>query len=167
MRTALRALPCAPMHRVRAALPRRATGVALAALAVAVLLGGSGCVIATYTEGIPIPAERVGAIRPGETTKADVLAWFGPPAKYTDDSLIEDLLGGGDNEFERIAGAYDPARIPDVLSYEFHAGRMSGVVLLLFNFLSIEVEPDRLVVFFDEEDRVRYFGYYQRDGEAP
>ena len=47
----------------------------------------------------------------------------------------------------------------DVLVFELTRGRAKGVFLLLFNYFDVRVANDRLVVFFDDEDRVLYYGY--------
>jgi hypothetical protein len=38
----------------------------------------AGCVIARYYEGPKIPEEKLKEIKPGVTTKAEILNWFGP-----------------------------------------------------------------------------------------
>lgn len=52
----------------------------------------SGCAIGTYSEGKRVDAAQVGEIQPGVTTKADLLAWFGPPSNFSDASLLEELI---------------------------------------------------------------------------
>lgn len=113
--------------------------------------------LARYREGNRLPVERLERIRPGVTTKAEILEWFGPPQSYGRDSLMERLLV----DDAPPPGTRAPARLEDVLAYEFHEGRARGVLLLLFNYLELRVDSNRLVLFFDAEDRVRYFGVYR------
>lgn len=117
----------------------------------------SGCVLARYHEGNRLPVERVEQIEPGVTTKAEVLEWFGPPQSYGKASLIERMLV----DDAPPEGALAPARLEDVLAYEFHEGRARGLLLFLFNYMELRVDSDRLVLFFDETDRVRYFGVHR------
>lgn len=129
----------------------------------ALLLGlGSGCVLARYHEGNRLPTERVERIEPGVTTKAQILDWFGPPQNYGEDSLIERMIVDG----APPEGSWAPERLQNVLAYEFHEGRARGVLLFLFNYMELRVHSDRLVVFFDEEDVVRYFGVERGVGDG-
>ena len=113
-----------------------------------------GCVIANYSEGNRIPMDRVESIQPGVTTKQDVLDMFGPPQDYTDASILEQLI-------TEEHSPYAPEQLPDVIAYEFHEGRASGVVTLFVNVIKLEVDSDRLVIFFDENERVRYYGVHR------
>ena len=135
--------------------PLRRARPLLAALLVLALL--PGCLVARYREGNRLPLERVERIRPGVTTKGEILEWFGPPQSYGEASLMERILVEGPPP----PGIRRPAALPDVLAYEFHDGRARGVLLLLFNYLELSVDSDRLVLFFDAEDRVRYFGVHR------
>ncbi len=137
------------------------------ALGLAVLLLATtalpGCMVGRFTDGNPVPLERVERIRPGETTKQEVLAWFGPPQNYSNATLIEQLLASD----EVPPGAIPPYRFSDVLAYQMHEGRVRGVLLLLFNYVELHVSSDHLVVFFDDEDRVLYYGVHRLGQDAP
>jgi hypothetical protein len=52
-----------------------------------------------------------------------------------------------------------------VLVFELTRGRARGVLLIFFNYFDVRVANDRLVVFFDDEDRVLYYGY-RNDADA-
>jgi hypothetical protein len=105
--------------------------------------------------GNHVPEARVAQLRPGETTKAEVLDWFGAPEDYTDPSGLRRVFADG------IAAPEDVLALPysDVLVYEESHGRVKGLLLILYNWLDVHVVHDRLVVFFDEQDRVLYYGY--------
>lgn len=143
----------------------RAPALALLLGALLAALALPGCVVARYREGNRLPLDRVEDIEPGVTTRAEILEWFGPPQGYSDASLIERVLV----DDEPPEGTRRPARLDDVLAYELHEGRARGVLLFLFNYLELRVESNRLVLFFDEADRVRYFGVergLERDGDG-
>lgn len=139
-------------------MPKR-TG--LNALVLSMLLAlplAAGCAVGRFTEGNRLPLDRVERIEPGVTTKQEILAWFGPPQNYTEGSLLEQLIVSD----EITPGSVAPYRFSDVLAYQFHEGRASALFLLLFNYVRLEVESDHLVIFFDENDVVRYFGVRRR-----
>ena len=116
---------------------------------------GSGCFSIQVTVGNEVPAERVGEIRPGETTKAQILDWFGAPEDYTDPSGFRRVLADG------VAAPEDVLQLPyaDVLVFELTRGQAKGILLILFNQFDVRIANDRLVVFFDDQDRVMYYGY--------
>ncbi|HET8569748.1 MAG TPA: hypothetical protein VFM93_12285 [Candidatus Limnocylindria bacterium] len=64
------------------------TALALAVFAAAL----SGCIciptIASQTHGSLLPDDRLAAIQPGRTTRAEVLEWFGPPLAFARDGAI-------------------------------------------------------------------------------
>jgi hypothetical protein len=115
----------------------------------------------TVVAGNQVPTERIAEIQPGRTTKAEVLDWFGAPEDYTDPSGLRRVLDGGAMLPE------DVLALPyaDVLVFETTHGRVKGLLLILFNWLDIHVTSDRLVVFFDDQDRVLYYGYRKGSDE--
>ena len=115
----------------------------------------AGCFTIHVTSGNEVPAERVAQIRPGETTKAEILDWFGAPEDYTDPSGLRRIFADG------VAVPEDVLQLPyaDVLVFELTRGTGKGVLLILFNYVDVHVANDRLVVFFDDKDRVLYYGY--------
>lgn len=120
----------------------------------------SGCVVGTYSEGFPVDPAKVSEIRPGTTTKGDLLAWFGPPSNFSDASLLEDLILSEETTGGPGGGA--PRRFSDILAWQAHEGRLSGFVTIIFNKLDIYADSDLLVVFFfDDSDVVEYFGFRQ------
>jgi hypothetical protein len=157
----------APRGVVRPALARGrpANGrSALAPLLLALLaLPASGCLIARYTEGYPIARERIAEIRPGVTTRGEILAWFGPPRGYSSDTLLRSMVASP----ERADGFIDPSRLPDAVAYEFSEGRAQGLLLLLFNYVQAHVDSDLLVIFFDDDDRVLYYGFHEHEHSTP
>ncbi|MGA3281088.1 MAG: hypothetical protein ABSD50_08905 [Smithella sp.] len=50
---------------------------------IAMIIFLSGCATATNVVGRPIPQENVSRIKKGETTKENILAWFGEPSSVT------------------------------------------------------------------------------------
>jgi hypothetical protein len=115
----------------------------------------AGCFSIEVVAGNQIPAERVDDIRPGETSKAQVLDWFGAPEDYTDPSGLRRVLDDG------VALPEDVLQLPyaDVLVFELTRGRVKGILTIVYNQFAVHVASDRLVVFFDDEDRVLYYGY--------
>ena len=127
---------------------------ALSALA-CVAWFGAGCFSIQVVAGNQVPAERLPQIQPGQTTKAEILDWFGAPEDYTDPSGLRRVLDDG------VVLPEDVLSLPyaDVLVFETTRGRVKGVLTILFNWFDVKVASDRLVVFFDDQDRVLYYGY--------
>lgn len=116
---------------------------------------GAGCFSIGIVSGNSVPAERVAGIQPGVTTRAEILEWFGAPEDYTDPSGLRRVFADG------VLVPEDVLHLPyaDVLVFELTRGRVKGVLLILFNYFEVHVANDRLLVFFDEKDRVLYHGY--------
>lgn len=114
-----------------------------------------GCVVGRYTEGQTIPADQIPRIIPGGTTKAEILAWFGAPQSFADATFLETYL----SDREILPGAVVDLPFADVLVYRLTKGRMRGFLLLLYNQFRLEIASDTLVVFFDDQDRVLYYGW--------
>jgi hypothetical protein len=124
-------------------------------LLLASLAATPGCVIGRYTEGEVIKADQIPRIVLGETTKAEILDWFGSPQSFTEANFIEKFLADEDLS----PGAITNLPYADVFVYRLTKGRLRGYVLVLFNHIRLDVASDSLIVFFDEEDRVLYYGW--------
>ena len=122
---------------------------------------GAGCFSMRVISGNEVPAERIPQIQPGQTSKAEILDWFGAPEAYTDPSGLRRVLDDG------VVLPEDVLALPyaDVLVFESTRGRVKGVLLILYNWFDIHVVNDRLVVFFDDRDRVLYYGYRKGSDE--
>jgi hypothetical protein len=123
----------------------------------------SGCAFSTQRFGRPIDASRIAAIAVGKSTKADVLREFGPPSAYSalpvvpapDDPSIqgsEDLLASAEAESRMFV-------------YEYREDRENFLTILLFTRFRRDVVSDRLMVFFDPGDVVRYVAFSSQTQE--
>jgi hypothetical protein len=128
---------------------RRALGVGLATAL------GSGCITAELTDGNVVPAERVAQIRPGETTRDEILEWFGAPESFTEPGELRRLL----EESELLPEEALALPFADVLVFQLTKARLRGILLLAYNRIEVRSASDRLVVFFDERDRVAHYGF--------
>ncbi len=128
------------------------------------LLSAIGCFRIGVTVGTEIPEENVRRIVPGVTTKAEILEWFGAPAEATDGEIFTRLFDAGE------IAAEDLVALPfsDYLVYEITDGQGRALVTLVFNWISVELKRDRLMVFFDQNDVVLYYGVTRQrdDGDA-
>src|SRR4030066_47078 len=113
------------------------------------------CVIGRYSEGPLIPQEKIKEIKPGVTTKAEIISWFGPPQNYISPTIFNEILREMDVTREPLTN-YPFANI---LSYQYNRGNIRAIVLVLFNFVEANVKSDHLVIFLDEKDRVKYYGF--------
>ena len=121
---------------------------------------GTGCIHVGVVAGREIPQADVEGIVPGVTTRAEILQVFGAPTHYTDGAIFAALAAEGE------IAAEDIVALPyaDLLVYEILEGEGRALLLLLFNYLQIDAERDRLVVFFDEDDVVLYYGFSRQRG---
>ena len=134
------------------------------ALSLLLSLACTGCVITHYVEGLPIATEQIPRIVVGQTTKAEILDWFGAPSGMTDGQLLEDFLV----DRELTPGPVVDQPFADVLAFRLTRGEVRGfVTILLINYFDIHVTQDLLVVFFDKSDRVSAFGYRRGTDALP
>jgi hypothetical protein len=125
------------------------------ALALAALLAlESGCIMGRYSEGQPVELANLERVKAGETTKSQILEWFGSPQSYADPTLLEEAQ----SQLGLTLGPVVDLPYADVLVYRMTEGRLRAVVLLLFNHIDLRVASDTLVFFFDDQDRVLYYG---------
>lgn len=122
------------------------------AIAGLVALACTGCFTVSGHFGAPIPVERVAAIEPGQTTREEITAWFGPPSGFYQPGLLDLLTGDGEAASAPVTEA--------VYSYRYVESR---VRVLIVPFVALRArgttQADTLTVFFDGDGRVRYHGY--------
>jgi hypothetical protein len=121
----------------------------------------TSCIIGRYYEGPKIAEEKIKDIKPGITTKEEIISWFGPPQNYLSPTIFNQILRELDVTREPIN--YYP--FANILSYQFNQGNVRAVVLILFNYVEGKVKSDHLVIFMDENDRVKYYGFYKGTDE--
>jgi hypothetical protein len=121
----------------------------------------TSCIIGRYYEGPKISEEKIKEIKPGITTKEEIISWFGPPQNYLSPTIFNQVLRELDVTREPIN--YYP--FANILSYQFNQGNVRAVVLILFNYVEGKVKSDHLVIFIDENDRVKYYGFYKGTDE--
>ncbi|MEW6071405.1 MAG: hypothetical protein AB1726_02265 [Planctomycetota bacterium] len=94
----------------------------------------AGCFISRTTVNEPLPPGPIEALRPGETTAADVLRLFGAPTEVVQ-------LG------RRTAYRFDAS-----------TSKRAGLLLLLVVLMNDDTRSDRIWVFFDENDVLTHVG---------
>jgi hypothetical protein len=116
----------------------------------------ASCVIGRYYEGAKIPQEKLKEIRPGVTTRGEIVSWFGPPQNYISPTIFNEILRQMDLVGDEPLTNYPFANI---LSYQYNRGNVRGIIAILFYFVEWTVKSDRLVIFFDEDEKVKYYGF--------
>jgi hypothetical protein len=116
----------------------------------------ASCVIGRYYEGAKIPEEKLKEIRPGVTTRGEIVSWFGPPQNYISPTIFNEILRQMDLVGDEPLTNYPFANI---LSYQYNRGNVRGIIAILFYFVEWTVKSDRLVIFFDEDEKVKYYGF--------
>lgn len=84
-----------------------------------------GCVVTRGTVGEPIQEEAVSAIKKGKTTMAEVVSSIGAPDR---------IVRGNDRE---------------IFHYYYYDGKSPAMMLILLNFIRMDVKSDNLYVFFN------------------
>lgn len=130
----------------------------------------AGCLTATFSEGDPISRDRIADIRIGETTKSQILAWFGAPRAFTDTTVIERLMDSTlDLDFSgglAIDGNLTPEEVlalplEDAMVFRAVRGKIDARFYLVVVTADVRVASNTLIVFFDPEGRVKYYGVTQ------
>lgn len=119
-----------------------------------------GCVsLGRQYEGAQLPTDKLGGLRPGVTTKADVLSAFGAPT-IIQRRDIEGLLGGVATRFrgQDLTVKLDPALLDDVYIYEYRRVNRIIVFTGFFNWVKSMDKADRLAFFFDRDGKLAGVG---------
>lgn len=121
-----------------------------------VLLGAvlSGCISARYSEGEGIPWESVGGVRPGQTTKNEVLEAFGAPQNFSSPSALAEFLENQGLEPE----TYSRYPFADVFAYQATYGALRGFTLIFYTRLELKILSNLVLIFFDEQGVVTHVG---------
>ncbi|HVY60875.1 MAG TPA: hypothetical protein VHF22_04445 [Planctomycetota bacterium] len=139
----------------------KATRAALAALALAAAgPGGAGCIsLNRQYEGVELPTARLASIKPGVSTKQDVLSRFGPPTQIQRRDL-DALIQGTAARYQgsELTLKLDPAVLDDVYVYEYRRVNRNAYVFVFFNYIKSDEKSDRLIFFFDRAGKVAGWG---------
>jgi outer membrane protein assembly factor BamE (lipoprotein component of BamABCDE complex) len=102
----------------------------------------NGCVLSRGRVGNPIQEESLSQIEKGITKKELVVTFLGAPDR---------IIVGNDKE---------------IFQYYYYDGKSPGLILLVFNLLSVNVRSDNLYVFFDRQGIVQDVIYGKRTPEV-
>jgi hypothetical protein len=120
-----------------------------------------GCLLGNLKDGPYISEEMVSRIKPGETTKKEIIDWFGPPQNYISPGVYNQILR--DLDISKEPPIY--YSFANILSYQFTQGKVRGLFLILFNYTEADLRTDHLVVFLDDNDRVEHYGFKKGTAE--
>ena len=102
----------------------------------------NGCVLSRGRVGNPIQEESISQIEKGISKKESVVTLLGAPDR---------IIVGNDKE---------------IFQYYYYDGKSPGLILLVFNILSVNVRSDNLYVFFDRQGIVQDVIYGKRTPEV-
>ena len=124
------------------------------------ILFASGCVsVSRQYEGARLPVDDIGQVEVGVTTRQDVLDRFGPPLiiqKRDFEGLVSSI--GSNFQGEELTIRLDPKLMNEVFIYEYRRVNRWSLILILFNYFSSIDKSDRLMFFFDSENRLAGVG---------
>jgi hypothetical protein len=119
-----------------------------------------GCVsISRQYEGARLPVDDISQVEVGVTTRQDVLDRFGPPLiiqKRDFEGLVSSI--GSNFQGEELTIRLDPKLMNEVFIYEYRRVNRWSLILILFNYFSSVDKSDRLMFFFDSENRLAGVG---------
>ena len=118
----------------------------------------AGCALGTQRFGRLIDTSRISSLEVGVSSKADVLRLFGPPTSTSRLPVVAPAEPG------TLSSDAPSEPNPDVFVYEYREDRESFFTAILFTRFRREVLADRLMVFFDAQDRVRYVAFAKETG---
>lgn len=102
----------------------------------------NGCVLSRGRVGNPIQEESISQIEKGISKKESVVTLLGAPDR---------IIVGNDKE---------------IFQYYYYDGKSPGLILLVFNIISVNVRSDNLYVFFDRQGIVQDVIYGKRTPEV-
>jgi outer membrane protein assembly factor BamE (lipoprotein component of BamABCDE complex) len=102
----------------------------------------NGCVLSRGRVGNPIQEESLSQIEKGISNKELVVTLLGAPDR---------IIVGNDKE---------------IFHYYYYDGKAPGLILLVFNIVSVNVRSDNLYVFFDRQGVVQDVIYGKRTPEV-
>jgi hypothetical protein len=105
----------------------------------------SGCVVGRYYEGPQVSPEKI----------KEIISCFGPPQNCISPTVFNGIL----RKMDVTRGPLTNYPFANILSYEYNL-ETSGRLSWLFNFVEPKVKTDHLVIFLDEKDRVKYYGFH-------
>jgi len=116
------------------------------------------CALGTQRFGRAIDPAGIASLEVGVSTKADVLRLFGPPSAL---SRLPVVPASDAVASETVSGAEPDS---DVFVYEYREDRETFFTVILYTRFRREVVADRLMVFFDAADVVRYVAFAKDTG---
>ena len=135
--------------------------------------GATGCISLSGSFGTQIPEEALGRIVVGETTRDEVLAWFGPPSAFYNPTFLDVILQEDEAPTELSGLAEEVVLEPpapvlnDVFTYRYIENDTRAVfVPILFGFLDAAATYETLTIFFDEQGRVEYHAFRRDEARA-
>ena len=101
-----------------------------------------GCVVTRGTIGEPLQEEAISANKKGTTTMAEVVSLIGAPDR---------IVRGNDRE---------------IFHYYYYDGKSPAMLLLLLNFIRMDIKSDNLYVFFNRNGIAEEVVYGKRTGRT-
>jgi hypothetical protein len=130
----------------------------------------SGCAIGNQKRGRVLDPALIPLVKVGTSTKQDVLDLFGPPATYSrvgsTTSEAESSLLGRPAAGKETTGATGK-EAEDVFVYEYVEDDELFFTVLLFTYFRRDTLADRLMVFFDTKDVVKYMAFAKQTDAEP
>jgi len=134
---------------------------------------GTGCAIGTQQHGRAIDPALIPQLKPGVSTKQDVLDLFGPPTTYSRIRGTFFNTANPDGSTAKAAGR-QPVYLPieskpaeDIFIYEHREEDESFFTVLLYTKFDRATRSDTLMVFFDTQDRVKYISFAKQTDAKP
>lgn len=145
----------------------------LLSLLVTLTVNSGGCAVGTQQTGRVIDTALIPKLKPGVSTKQDVLDLFGPPTTYSRVRGTFFNTANPDGSTATAAGR-QPVFLPieskpaeDIFIYEYREDDESFFTVLLYTNFDRATRSDTLMVFFDIQDRVKYISFARQTDAKP
>lgn len=132
-----------------------------AAALCALALATAGCAQFSGEFGTRVQVENLGRIVVGETTRDEILLWFGPPSGFFNPNFLDVIL-----QDQRDVEVPAPV-LNDVFTWRFIENDTRVFFIpLLYSRVDAGATYETLTVFFDERGLVEYHAY-RKDPARP
>jgi hypothetical protein len=125
-------------------------------LTILLTLSLSACIKGHFMEGSKIYEDNISKIKISQTTRDDILKWFGPPVEFQDPKTLKMILQTLDLTAETPAVDHP---FEDAFVYEYTYAKTSGFSIIIYTYIKTDSKKDILMVFFDDNDKVQYYAF--------
>jgi hypothetical protein len=115
----------------------------------------SGCFVGRVYEGAALDEARVDQIVPRQTSKDDIISWFGPPKSFTRPILFDEIA----QNLNLAKAQREGSIFQEAFTYEYKRGNAFLLFLILYNYVELDIKSDYLLIFFNNSGTVENWAF--------